>query len=794
MKTRNKLFAAYEDILGISVNRSHRRTSCSLLWTCLTICSTLCLCSGSVVEATHHHMSHEPPIYASYSTHNKTVNFTHIAYDPTSGHLYVGATNWIYQFNSNFTMEVAVQTGPIRDSPLCSPGDCSGVDDLFIPPTNNINKVLVIDSFSKMLIACGSVHQGSCQRHSLRDIGQREELVTVPVASNDENSSTVALVGPAKYYGQHTVPVLYVAATNSRLGPYRDMVPAISSRSLESGKLFNIIEKSFTDSARVDISSNLRDYYLVKYVYGFYSNDFIYFATVQRKSHLRALEEWGYISRLARLCVSDAGFHTYTEVTLQCIAPDGTDFNLLQDAVVTKAGNDLADDLKIERGSQVLIGVFSTSVDHSSKPAQNSAICVYPIAEVEQKFTENIHLCYNGSVLTRNMDYIAGSVNECPEPGKAGNILNFCNEAVKLNGSVPIWAQPSLVYQNTTLTAVTATANGQHTVAFIGTYDGAVKKVLISSSKRADEFEEVILDRGHPILGDIYLDHEQTPKYVIAASPYKIAKIMIERCIQHNKCEKCLETRNPYCGWCSLEKRCTVKSECNNATNWGLSERIISSPRWLSLETTQCIDFQAIKPEFMPYNTVSTVELLIYQLPQLPYGANYLCVFGNSSPIPARVSRNGLSCMAPSVVSRPPIPAGKDHVSVNLAVRSSETDTDFIHRSFSFYDCTVHKTCKSCVTSSWACNWCMHENLCTHNTSSCARRVIVGENSPQNSLIKGRQHCPSFTIDNEILIPNGARREITIEVRNLISSLVSARLIRVLTRVVAFLSLLFVSK
>jgi plexin A len=196
------------------------------------------------------------------------------------------------------------------------------------------------------------------------------------------------------------------------------MVPAISSRSLESGsRLFNIIEKSFTDSARVDISSHLRDYYLVKYIYGFHSGDFIYFATVQRKSHLRALEEWGYITRLARICVSDAGFHTYTEVTLQCLSMDGTDFNLMQDAVVIKAGADLADDLRIERGSHVLIGVFASSKDHTAKASAYSAMCIYPLSEIEQKFTENIHLCYNGSVLTRNMDYIAGSVNECPEPG-----------------------------------------------------------------------------------------------------------------------------------------------------------------------------------------------------------------------------------------------------------------------------------------------------------------------------------------------------------------------------------------
>ncbi|CAN7983635.1 unnamed protein product, partial [Ixodes pacificus] len=108
-----------------------------------------------------------------------------------------------------------------------------------------------------------------------------------------------------------------------------------------------------------------------------------------------------------------------------------------------------------------------------------------------------------------------------------------------------------------------------------------------------------------------------------------------------------------------------------------------------------------------------------------------------------------------------------DHVAVDLAVRSSETDTDFIHREFVFFECSVHKTCKSCVMSSWPCNWCMHENLCTSNATDCARRVIIGESNSQNSLIKGRQHCPSFSIDDEILLPHEARKEIAVEVKNL---------------------------
>ncbi|KFM58901.1 Plexin-B, partial [Stegodyphus mimosarum] len=144
-----------------------------------------------------------------------------------------------------------------------------------------------------------------------------------------------------------------------------------------------------------------------------------------------------------------------------------------------------------------------------------------------------------------------------------------------------------------------------------------------------------------------------------------------------------------------------------------------------------------------------------------------MCVFGRSTPVQAKVTDQGLACLAPVLAERPPIPTGKDHVSVDLAVRSSETNKDFLNRLFAFYDCSVHKKCTACVTSAWACSWCPHENKCTHNVTTCSRTVISGENNPQNSLIKGRQHCPSFKLEEEILLPSGIPKEITIEVRNL---------------------------
>ncbi|XP_022257983.1 plexin-B-like [Limulus polyphemus] len=676
-----------------------------ITWICLALV-------WAITRLCHVFANQNPPIVASFTTFNKSVNVTHVVVDQHSGQVYVGATNWLYQFDSSLELEKEVKTGPVEDSIQCSPTDCFHQKKMV---TNNVNKVLVIDSQAGKLIVCGSVHQGACRRHQLGNINIVEDLVPVPVAANDENSSTFAFIGPAEYFS-YPSRVLYVATTNSRLGPYRDMVPTITSRSLEedTGRLFGIIEKSFSTIARVDISFHLRDYYLVSYIYGFHSGGFIYFASVQRKSHLRALEEWGYVTRLARVCASDAGYNTYTEVTLQCVGPDGTNFNLLQDASVGSAGADLASILRIRPGADVFIGAFAASKDHTSKPSRKSALCIYSVAEIEQRFTENIHLCYNGSVLTRNMDYIAGSINQCPESGKAGNILNFCNETIKLNGTIPIQQPAAVTYSDTTLTSVGLATTDQHTVAFAGTSNGSLKKLFISNSIKAEEFEEIVVDSGYPIIPSLHLDSTKGHLYV--SSPYKVSKLKLRICEQYNTCAECLQKKNPYCGWCSLERRCTIKAACQNAT-WSFTDR--SSPRWLSLETKQCIDFQSVRPNQIPYTSSSAVSFIY-------------------------------------------------HVIVNLAVRSSETDTDFISRPFAFYDCGVHKTCKACVTSSWACSWCVHQNMCTYNVSICSRRVIVGESNPANSLIKGRQHCPSFNLNEKIFLPNGVRKEIVIEVKNLL--------------------------
>ena len=125
---------------------------------------------------------------------------------------------------------------------------------------------------------------------------------------------------------------------------------------------------------------------------------------------------------------------------------------------------------------------------------------------------------------------------------------------------------------------------------------------------------------------------------------------------------------------------------------------------------------------------MTTVQLTIRTLPELPTGAKYKCVFGNAEPIDAIMTMNGLSCLTPPIYLRPNIPKDADHVLVPLSVRSSETNKDFVSRNFAYFDCSRHTICSECVRAQWACNWCVYDNKCTHNSTECQGSIISGEN------------------------------------------------------------------
>ncbi|XP_014222817.2 plexin-B isoform X2 [Trichogramma pretiosum] len=704
---------------------------------------------------------------SSSSSGNSTgpgpLRFNHLVLDSKTGQLFAGAVNRLIKLDANLELEEVVVTGPKEDSPECHASGCPSSLDVETQATDNVNKILVADYETRSLIVCGSVMQGACEKRRMSNITAKPEYFAFGVAANDDSSSTYAFIGPERYQSWEKSNVLYVGTTFTNNAEYRHDVPAISSRRLDT---LEFAEYGFNKQSKLDIDVKYRDHFLVKYVYGFNASDYAYFVLVQKQSFLPEEEELGYISRVARSCITDPNYDSYTEVTLQCnveaAALRNESYKLVQDAKIAPAGSDLAAQLGIAVGAPVFVASFSPSKGITNEPQPKSAICVYSLQEIQNKFDENIHMCFNGSIKYRNMGYISGPLEDgaCPQAGKTGNIRDFCEVGLKISGVSPIEAKSVLHFPDTFVTSITLANTESHTVAFLGTEDGSIKKVLLHASE-ASLYESIVVDKGNKILPDTTIAPRGDYLYVLSTS--RISKIQVQHCNSYTNCNSCLAAGDPYCGWCSLEKRCTVRRDCQKAANR-------SSPRWLGLGTgQQCIDFEQVLPDRIPIKQMTTVQLTIRTLPELPIGAKYKCVFGSADPIDALMTANGLSCPTPPIYFRPNIPKDADHVNVPLSVRSSETNKDFVSRNFAYFDCSRHTICTDCVKAQWACSWCIYDNKCTHNTTECQGTIISSENSVSPNLAAhGAQYCPRFVRRQKpLMLPNNVPKEISLEVENL---------------------------
>lgn len=96
-----------------------------------------------------------------------------------------------------------------------------------------------------------------------------------------------------------------------------------------------------------------------------------------------------------------------------------------------------------------------------------------------------------------------------------GNIYNFCTVGLKISGVSPITARSLFNFDNVSITSVTATTIGPHSLAFLGTENGTIKKVSISG-QIPGEYDEVVVDPGNRILQDTMMSPNKDFLYVLS--------------------------------------------------------------------------------------------------------------------------------------------------------------------------------------------------------------------------------------------------------------------------------------
>ncbi|XP_072025086.1 plexin-A2-like [Amphiura filiformis] len=747
-----------------------------------------------LITLLHSYLPHglELPDYQTllFSNPSRNLEFTRLAIHNETGNVYIGGADRLYRLSADFMRLETVEPSAVE----CDEDECP----------LNYNKVLLVDYSLNMLVTCGSE---SIQKDSEASTGgacQTRALDNIAIPLRDDDSvvvvpgklSTEAVIAPGPDNGG--VNTLYVAATYDE-GRYTDVKP-VSRRTYAASETTDIIFNVERDATLLlDTAKFPSAPFLIDYVYGFVnehkptSTHYTHFVTSQLQD-FTSLEDKVYVSKINRVC-HGFDFQAYAEITLECQGATPTNkYNLVQAAYVGPAGADLAASLNLNAGDNVLYGVFAknTGVD-GNIPSNQSALCIFKLDVIEDTFINGILGC-----LQEAGDY---GLNYLRQTSCLGNSAITREQAIAQQCTAQNWAHAdefnplvstaAIEWSDITPSSIITTTHRSHTVAFVGTTDGELVKQLnkslfisclflflflfkihIEGENEGREYERFPL--GTPssptgqVLRDAAVDNEQ--EHLTILTQQKLLKLNVSNCGAYTTCDDCIggnggQDGDPYCGWCTLEKRCTQHDECPTADE---------STRWLPYNNAQCVDISNVAP--YPSQPISTdareIILTVEQLPDLASDQFYQCVFDDGQQSRADKNGNELTCITPVTSNRPRIPAGSDHVTMILNVHSTETGVKFVSTEYDFYECDNHKMCVACTNSSWACDWCIYSNKCTHDNSTCSEdgpaSIIGGVKNPNSGDGDGFEFCPQLAPQmKDVLVSVGVARRIEVTVDNL---------------------------
>ncbi|XP_076418190.1 plexin-B3 isoform X5 [Peromyscus maniculatus bairdii] len=661
-----------------------------------------------------------------FSVHNTSLN--HLVLEPGQGTLYVGAVNHLFQLSPELKMEAVAVTGPVIDSP-----DCVPFHDLAECPqaqlTDNANQLLLVSSRAQELVACGQVRQGVCEKRSLGDVTQVLYQAEDPgdgqfVAANTPGVTTVGLVVPLP--GRDLLLVARGLAGKLSAG-----VPPLTVRQLAGPQPFSseglgrLVVGDFSD-------------YNNSYVGAFSDTHFAYF--VFRRRGARAQAE--YRSYVARVCLGDVNLYSYVEVPLACHGQ-----GLIQAAF-------LAPD--------TLLGAFAAGTSQAQ-----AALCAFPLADLDKSMEQARRLCYTtggqgpSGMEEATVEY--GVTSRCitlppdsPESYPCGDE----HTPSPIAGRQPLEAQP-LLQLGQPISAVAALQADGHTIAFLGDTQGQLHKVFLNSSQSQIYHSQQVGPPGSAISPDLLVDNSGNHLYVLTAQ--QVDRILVAACPQFPNCTTCLQARDPLCGWCILQGRCTRRGECGRAAQ---------PNQWLwSYEDNYCLHIQSLLPAQHPRQEQGQVTLSVPRLPTLAMDEYFHCAFGDYDSL-AHVEGPHVVCVTPPGDQVPPNPPGSDHVTLPLALMFE--DVVVAATTFSFYDCSavqaleVAAPCRTCVGSLWRCHWCPQSSHCVYSEHCPEGEKTVYSAQEVDIQVRGPGACPQVEgLASPQLVPVGWESHLALHIQNL---------------------------
>uniref|UniRef100_A0A8C1XDS4 Plexin b1b n=1 Tax=Cyprinus carpio TaxID=7962 RepID=A0A8C1XDS4_CYPCA len=438
---------------------------------------------------------------------------------------------------------------------------------------------------------------------------------------------------------------------------------------------------SYEETSKLAVAGRLSEYDH-HFVTSFTHRSYVYFMFYRRDLQSPSREYRTYVSRM---CLDDTAYYSYVEVPLSCRSAGGKNYNLLQALHVEQ----------VDKRISATRDLCYTEMGRADGQE---------VAYIEYEVKSN---CANLPANTLDA-YPCGS-DHTPSP-MASRVLVEAE---------PIFDSPSV-----RLTAVAVSVREEHTIAFLGDSQGNLHKYIISSL--------FVFPRCFYSLTKVFIT-------VLT----QLEKRPVAECEKHLDCQSCLLAHDPYCGWCVLEGKCGLRSECVRGDQ---------KDQWLwSFDIEQqCLSVTFLNPSNISREERRIISLSIPGLPSLEQGEHYSCVFQDRSSL-AVVTESGVTCSSPHVHTLPYVSPGQGE---NIVMCLD---------ALSFF-CSCH----GCVQSRWGCNWCVNQHMCTHKAVCDKGLMIYNEHADEGTFVNwGASACPCVEkIQGSSLLPVLTQRKISLLARN----------------------------
>ncbi|XP_016149516.1 plexin A3-like [Sinocyclocheilus grahami] len=680
----------------------------------------------------------EPP-EVSGSFRVKDTSLTHLTVHHKTGEVFIGAINRVYRLSANLTEMRSHQTGPVEDNAKCYPPPSVRPCTQKLESTDNVNKLLLVDYAGNRLVACGSIWQGVCQFLRLEDLfklGEPHHRKEHYLSGAKEPDGMAGVVvgdddGDLKKKKKGDSRLFIGSAIDGK----SEYFPTLSSRKLvadeEKMEMFSLVYQDEFVSSQIKIPSDTLSQYPafdIYYVYGFSSRTYIYFLTLQLDTQLTQVDATGekfFTSKIVRMCSNDTEFYSYVEFPLGC-TKDGVEYRLVQAAYKHRPGKILAQALGLSEDEDVLFVIFSQGQKNRANPPRETVLCFFTLHQINLAMRERIKSCYRGEGKL-SLPWLLNKELPCINtPKQIGD--DFCGLVLNqpLGGLRVIEGTPLFDDRTDGMASVAAYTYGGHSVVFVGTRSGHLKKIRVDGipppSENALLYETVPVVEGSPILRDMVFDPDY--QYIYLLSDKQVSRLPVESCSQYSSCKTCLGSGDPHCGWCVLHNKQQL------VMGTGYCRQEVSGYCWLTA-TPRCL------------------SAIIMAFCSLLYWMNSRQRVGCVQSKPGEEEQRWLCKKAVGVIL--PVPTSG-------MFQTGAEDLFFLPRAKRDYTEQCSSRCSSCVSSPFPCNWCKYRHICTNNVAEC---------SFQEGRVSSAEGCPQILPSSDILVPAGIIRPITLRARNL---------------------------